>query len=123
MSNTARGEPLYWLLITAFCAVCTAVIHAVGDRPVEPLHLLLFAGGLGALAAGLIWLVAVALDHSTTWSIVLVVPYVNTLVLPMFVRLYWTRGARAPGLLLVGGVVGETLGLALMLSRPAQLLV
>jgi hypothetical protein len=114
--GAAGSEPLYWIVIAVFSIVAIGVILRIGDRPVEPLHLLLFACGVGALVASLVWLLAVALDHSTPWSLALVTPYVNALVLPLFIRLYWAQGARAPGMLLIAGIVCETAGAVLMLG-------
>jgi hypothetical protein len=115
----SRSEPLYWLVLAVFCTAAVAVILRVGERPVEPAHLLLFACGVGALLASLVWLLAIALDHSTPWSIVLVIPYVNALVLPIFIRLYWSQGARAPGVLFLVGLATETTG-ALLMFRGAH---
>jgi len=112
-----------WCILLVFGAVTTLAILANGEPGVRRGVLLLFSAGLGSIAAALAWFLAVAVQRSLIWTLVLALPVVNALVLPIFVRLYWTRGTRFPAMLALAGMVGEIVGGLLLMGGVAPVLV
>ncbi len=111
-----------WCVMLVFGAVTLHMISRTDEPGAARLDVLLFASGVGCLAASLCWFFVVALQRSLIWSLIMVIPLVNTLALPLFARAYWSQGARAPTLLAMVGIAGELVGsLRLMLSSGPQL--
>lgn len=106
------SAPWQALLVLAFGAATAGSILYFGGGSLDAGDLLLLGASLGALATAALWLWAVALRHSSRWGIALAillwVPYVNFVAGSMFARRYWDRGARAPALLALLGMLGET---------------
>jgi hypothetical protein len=106
--------PTGWqaLLVLAFGAATTGSIVFFAPGGLGDADLLLLAVSLGALATAALWLWAVALRSQSRWGLALAlllwVPYVNFVAASMFARRYWDRGARAPALLALAGMVGQT---------------
>jgi hypothetical protein len=106
--------PTEWqaLLVLAFGAATTGSILFFAPGTLGDGDLLLLAASLGALATAALWLWAVALRSGSRWGLalglLLWVPYVNFVAASMFARRYWHRGARAPALLALAGMLGQT---------------
>ena len=100
-------------------------IHMIitGEPSASRSDLLLFASGVGALVSAFVWFFLVAVQRSLLWSLVLLVPVVNTLVLPVFIRRYWGEGTRWPALMALLGLGCELTGAALLLLGTAPSLV
>lgn len=100
-------------LIVAFGAATAAFVVFFGREPKPVFDLLLLSASLGALVtAGLwLWFVAAHLSRGWSWAFALTlwIPYVNFVVASVFARRYWGQGARAPALLALAGIAGETL--------------
>ena len=107
-------EVAQWCVWITFGAVTISMIYNQ-DPALRRLDVLLFSCGIGSLAAALVWFFMVALQRSLAWSILLLIPLLNTLLLPVFVRMYWKQGTRAPALLALAGFAGELLGSVRML--------
>jgi len=107
--------PTEWqaLLVLAFGAATAGSIVFFAPGTLGEGDLLLLALSLGALVTAALWLWALALRSGSRWGlalgILLWVPYVNFVAASMFARRYWDRGARAPALLALAGMVGQTI--------------
>lgn len=128
MSEHARHQPLpelaRWCIMFTFGVVTTWMIVSSDEPGASRADLFLFSGGVGCIFSAFVWFFVVALLHrSVAWSVLLLVPFINTLVLPVFVRAFWAQGARIPALLALLGVAGELVGsIRLILgSSPALL--
>jgi hypothetical protein len=106
------------LLLIAFGLVAVGLIRAFDDPTLRRSDLLLMACSLSALLTSLIWFFVLALGRGALWSIAMLIPYVNLLAASSFARRYWNEGARAPALLAIAGMIGETIA-ALRLLIPA----
>jgi len=100
-------------LIVSFGAATALFVFLFGREPKPVIDLLLLSASLGALVTAALWLWFVAAHHSRGWSwafaLTIWIPYVNFLVASVFARRYWDRGARAPALLAIAGMAGQTL--------------
>jgi hypothetical protein len=107
-------------LIVSFGAATSLFVLFFGREPKPVIDLLLLSGSLGALVTAGLWLWFIAAHHSRGWSwafaLTLWIPYVNFVVASVFARRYWDRGARAPALLAIAGMVGQTLATLRMLA-------
>jgi len=106
------------LLLIAFGLVAVGLIRAFDDPTLRRSDLLLMACSLSALLTSLIWFFVLALGRGALWSIAMLIPYVNLLAASSFARRYWNEGARAPALLAIAGMIGETIA-SLRLLIPA----
>ena len=100
------------VLLVTFGVATSLVIVAMDEVGARPFDLLLLAASLGALLTAALWLWILASRRSVGWAIVfsvaLLVPYVNFVVASVYARRYWREGARAPALLALVAMVGET---------------
>ena len=100
-------------LILAFGAATAGFVLFIGREPVATINLLLMSGSLGAIATAGLWLWILAASHSRGWNLAFAltfwIPYVNFVVASLFARRYWAAGARAPALLAIAGMLGQTL--------------
>jgi hypothetical protein len=107
-------------LILAFGAVTSGLIVALATDERSAIDLLLLSASLGALATAGLWLWILATRHGTGWavafSLAIWIPYVNFVVASIFARRYWSEGARAPALLALAGIFGQTLATLRMLA-------
>jgi len=107
-------------LVLAFGALTAGSIVFFASDSVGSADLLLLAVSLGALGTAAVWLWTVAARNRSRWSLALAIllwiPYVNFVAASLFARRYWTRGARAPALLALCGMVGQALATFRMLA-------
>ncbi len=100
------------VLLSVFGGSTSLVIVALAELGARPLDLLLLGASLGALVTAALWLWILASRRSAGWrlvfSVALLIPYVNFLVASVYARRYWSEGARAPALLALAAMVGET---------------
>jgi len=100
-------------LILIFGASTAIFVYVFGREPSALVDLLLLCASLGALVTAGIWLWIVAASHSRRWGLTFActiwIPYVNFLVASWFARRYWSAGARAPALLAIAGMFGQSL--------------
>ena len=100
------------LLLVAFGVSSLGVIELGAETIPSRVDLLLLALSSGAIVAALLWLVALALGKSRAWALSLAlgiwVPYLNFILVSIFARRHWREGARAPALLALLGVLGQT---------------
>jgi hypothetical protein len=100
-------------LLLAFGASTSALIATIGDVGARPLDMLLFGASLGALVTAGLWLWILAAKRSLGWGLTFMatlwIPYVNLVVASVYARRYWSEGARAPALLAIAGMVGQTI--------------
>jgi hypothetical protein len=108
-------------LILIFGAATSLFVFWLGQEPKPLVDLLLLSVSLAALAtAGLwLWFVAAHLSRGWSWAFALTIwiPYVNFVVASVFARRYWSRGARAPALLALVGMAGQTLATLRLLAQ------
>jgi hypothetical protein len=108
-------------LIVIFGAATSLFVFLFGREPKPVVDLLLLSASLGALVTAALWLWFIAAHHSRGWSyafaLTIWIPYVNFVVASVFARRYWSRGARAPALLALAGMAGQTLA-ALRMFAP-----
>ena len=99
-------------LVFAFGASTSLVIVALAGLGARPLDLLLLGASLGGLVTAGLWLWILATRRSLGWGVVfsvaLLIPYVNFVVASVYARRYWSEGGRAPALLALVAMVGET---------------
>jgi len=105
-------------LLLAFGAQSVAWIYSIDSPAIARPDLLLFSLSLSALGTALIWFFLLALRRGVLWSLAMLVPYVNLLAASAFARRYWSEGARAPALLAIAGMLGETVA-SLRLLMPS----
>jgi hypothetical protein len=107
-------------LILAFGAVTSGLIVGLASDEHSAVDLLLLSASLGALATAGLWLWILATRRGTGWavtfSLAIWIPYVNFVVASIFARRYWSEGARAPALLALAGMFGQTLATLRMLA-------
>jgi hypothetical protein len=107
-------------LILAFGAVTSGLIVGLATDERSAVDLLLLSASLGALATAGLWLWILATRRGTAWavgfSLAIWIPYVNFVVGSIFARRYWSEGARAPALLALAGMFGQTLATLRMLA-------
>ncbi len=107
-------------LYLLFGAATSGFVLFFGDSDLGLVDLLLVAGSLGALVTAGLWLWMIAAHHSRGWSYAFAftiwIPYVNFVVASIFARRYWHLGARAPALLAIAGMVGQTIASLRMLA-------
>lgn len=100
------------VLLFAFGASTSLGIVAMSELGARPLDLLLLAASLGALVTAGLWLWILASRRSLGWrllfSVALLIPYVNFVVASVYARRYWSEGARAPALLGLAAIAGQT---------------
>lgn len=108
-------------LILAFGAVTSGLIVALAADDRSAVDLLLLSTSLGAIATAGLWLWILASRCGTGWSVTFAltiwIPYVNFVVASIFARRYWSAGARAPALLALAGMAGQTLATLRMLAH------
>ncbi len=100
------------VLVFAFGVSTSLVIVALAELGARPLDLLLLGASLGALVTAGLWLWILATRRSVGWgvlfSVALLIPYVNFVVASLYARRYWSEGGRAPALLALVAIVGQT---------------
>jgi len=100
-------------LILAFGAVTSGLIVGLAGDDRGAVDLLLLSASWGALVTSGLWLWILAVRRSTRWavgfSLAILIPYVNFVVASIFARRYWSEGARAPALLAIAGMFGQSL--------------
>lgn len=100
-------------LILAFGVATSGFVFLFGRDPMPVGDLLLLSTSLGALVTAGLWLWIIAASHSRGWNLAFAltfwIPYVNFVVASLCARRYWSQGARAPALLAIAGIVGQTL--------------
>jgi len=111
--ETASLEPGWQAaLILCFGAVTALFVVLFGAQPMAALDLVALAASFGAIVTAGLWLWILAARLSRGWGIAfaltLWVPYVNFVVASVFARRYWNQGARAPALLALAGIAGQT---------------
>ncbi len=101
------------VLLFAFGLSTSLLIVEMGELGARPFDLLLLGASLGALITAALWLWILASRRSLGWGLlftaVLLIPYVNFVVASVYARRYWREGARAPALLALVAMVGETI--------------
>jgi hypothetical protein len=111
-SEYGLSERWQVLLLFAFGVSTSLLILALAELGARPLDLLLLGASLGALLTAALWLWILALRRSVGWGLLfsaaLLVPYVNFVVASVYARRYWSEGARAPALLALVAMAGET---------------
>jgi len=107
-------------LILAFGAVTSGCIVGLASDERGAVDLLLLSASLGALATAGLWLWILAGRISRGWALAFAlgiwIPYVNFVIGSLFARRYWNVGARAPALLAIAGMVGQTIATVRMLA-------
>ena len=107
-------------LMLAFGAVTSGLIVGLASDERSASDLLLLSVSLGAIATAGLWLWILAARRGTGWavtfSLAIWIPYVNFVVASIFARRYWSEGARAPALLALAGMAGQTLATLRMLA-------
>jgi hypothetical protein len=107
-------------LILAFGAVTSGLVIGLASDDLGAIDLLLLSASLGALVTSGLWLWILAAQVSTRWAVgftlAIWIPYVNFVVGSIFARRYWSQGARAPALLAIAGMAGQTLATLRMLA-------
>ncbi len=107
-------------LILAFGAVTSGLVIGLASDDRGAVDLLLLSASLGALVTAGLWLWILAAQVSTRWAVgfalAIWIPYVNFVVGSIFARRYWSQGARAPALLAIAGIAGQTLATLRMLA-------
>jgi hypothetical protein len=107
-------------LMLAFGAITSGLIFGLASDDRSAADLLLLSASWGALITAGLWLWILALRRSTRWavgfSLAIWIPYVNFVVASIFARRYWSEGARAPALLAIAGMLGQTLATLRMLA-------
>ena len=103
------------LLVLAFAGLTALGIRAL-DQPALPrMELLLGSASLAALVTALLWVVALGIRRGGAWAWLLAlgawVPYVNLVLVSVYVRRFWSEDGRGPGWL-----VGVSLVLQVALS-------
>ena len=107
-------------LILAFGAATSGFVLIFGadSRPI--VDVLLMSASLGALVTSGLWLWILAARLSRNWGLAFAVtiwiPYVNFVVASVFARRYWSQGARAPALLALAAMAGQTLAAVRMFA-------
>lgn len=97
------------LLLIVFGGLSVAFIRGFDAPGVAGADLLLLATGFGAILTAMLWFFLLALPRGTLWSLAMLVPYVNLLAASSFARRYWNEGARAPAVLGMLGIAGQTI--------------
>ena len=109
-------------LILAFGLATSGFVLLFGRDATSVVDVLLMAASLGALVTSGLWLWILAARRSSRWGLVFAatiwIPYVNFVVASVFARRYWNDGARAPALLALAAMAGQTLA-ALRMFAPA----
>jgi hypothetical protein len=107
-------------LLLAFGVATSAFVLLIESDGQTLVDLLLMASSLGALVTAGLWLFVLAVRRSRGWGwaigLTLLIPYVNFVVATMFARRYWRDGARAPALLALAGMFGQTLAAVRMIA-------
>lgn len=107
-------------LVLAFGAVTSGCIVGLASDEKSAIDLLLLAASLGALATAGLWLWILAARTSRNWALAFAlgiwIPYVNFVIASLFARRYWAQGTRAPALLGIAGMVGQTIASVRMLA-------
>jgi hypothetical protein len=100
------------LLMLVFGVTTVLVIELASGQGVSRADLLLLAASSGVVVAAFLWLFLLAIRSSGTWLWVMGlgiwVPYVNLVLASVFARRHWNEGARAPALLGIAGLTGQT---------------
>jgi len=110
----ARLEPLWQsVLVVSFGAATSGFVLFFGKDGTPLVDVLLMSASLGTLVTAGLWLWLVAARLSRNWAVAFAltfwIPYVNFVVASLFARRYWEKGARAPALLAILGMIGQTL--------------
>ena len=107
-------------LILAFGVATSALVFLFGRDGRSTVDVLLLSASLGAVLTAGIWLWILAARRSRGWGLTFAatiwIPYVNFVVASIFVRRYWKEGARAPALLALAGMAGQTLATVRMFT-------
>jgi hypothetical protein len=110
------------LLLLAFGLATVWSVEAFGALPLSRPPLLALATGTAAFLVSLLWFFLLALRRGVGWSLGMLIPYVNLIVATRFARRFWSEGARAPVLLLWGGIALQMVGwLGLLFVRSPVL--
>ena len=96
------------LLMALFGVSAVFFIRGFDVPGVTRFDLALVSLSLAALVTSLAWFFVLALRRGPWWSIAMLVPYINFLAASTFARRYWSEGARAPAILAIAAVVGQT---------------
>jgi hypothetical protein len=101
-----------WL---AFGLLTAASVRVLGESlppGTGPVDLLLLAASLSGMGTALVWLACQGVARSTAWAVAwgacIWIPYVNLGIASVYARRYWRDGARAPSLLGIAGILGQT---------------
>ncbi len=101
------------LLLLVFGLSTTFVIQLMEGATQDRGDLLLFAASSGALITALAWVLMLALARGSGWALAMGfgvwIPYLNLLLATAFVRRNWSQGGRAPGLLGMAAMLGQTI--------------
>ncbi len=121
------SDPARVLLLGVFGVSSAMLIRFMGEGLIGRTDLLLMGVSVGAMVTALIWVLLLAFGRSTAWAAVMGVgvwvPYVNLVLASIFVRRYWAQGGRAPGLLGLAGMLGQTVASVRLLSPTLPTLV
>jgi hypothetical protein len=116
-----RLEPRWQAsLILVFGAATSGFVFLFGRDARSVVDVLLMSASLGALVTAGLWLWILAARCSRNWGLAFAltiwIPYVNFVVASIFARRYWNQGARAPALLGLAAMVGQTLATVRMFA-------
>ncbi len=110
------------MLCLVFGASTSAFVFVFGGGSTPVVDVLLMSASLGALVTSGLWLWILGARRSRNWGLAFAatiwIPYVNFVVASIFARRYWKEGARAPALLALAGMVGQSLA-TLRMFAPA----
>jgi hypothetical protein len=111
-----------WLALGLLTAVSVRVLGASLPSATGRLDLLLLAASLSGMGTALVWLACQGAARSTAWAVAwgacIWIPYVNLAIASLYARHYWSDGARAPALLGIAAMLGQTAA-SLRLLEPA----
>ena len=101
-----------WLVFGLLTAASVRLLGESLPPGLGRLDLLLVAASLAGMGTALIWLACQGVARSTGWAVAwgacIWIPYVNLAIASIYARRYWGDGARAPSLLGIAGILGQT---------------
>ena len=106
------------VLLGLFGVVSVLLIREFDVPGVSRTDVGLMALSLAALVTSLAWFFALALPRGPLWTLAMLIPYVNFFAASAFARRYWSEGARAPAILAIVSVAGQTLATLRLLLPP-----